>query len=873
MINKIKLNIFWLNIEKDFKQGINILEEENWYWKAQPLWSNVLTPKGFINIWNIKIWDTIISWRTWKYVKVTWVFPQWIKDVYKITTNKWQICYASWEHLWEVYDMHEHRKSKDKNKDINNYIKVINTNDLLLSWLLNNYWNSKNVCRYKIPKVKDIELNSLEELHINPYVLWLLIAEWSLNNNWVRYTNSEDDINNKINLLISDNEQVIRKIYANWKQVNEIQNKLERNKWWYWYNNTQTQTSFYLDYYNLRCKSIHKFIPEQYKYTSIENRYLLLQWLFDWDAYVSWTRIEYTTSSKQLFNDVKFILDSLWYNYTTSNKIWKYKKDWIINECNISYIIWITWEINKLVSSEKHLWRINKFWLKENDLFIKSIEKYSEEECVCISVEDQLYITDDFIVTHNTTILNSIVSLFTNKYPWLRTLPDWVISIDSSKWNAILSKNSWIGSTNEPNDLYQYIVPGKFFELKSTTEQRKVLIDLLELDYNSFMKNECDKAKSQFTYLEWTEDLEKKLKDKLKEFETNETLILKDITRLKSEVINFEEKTFEDIIRYNEDRNLILQKIQEYNKSIIDKQKDYESLCRDRLNINNSINAYTSEATRLSLLNNDINKTISSLRDEWNNSNINSTCDKCWSQLTWDNKQKVLDWISKIAANYKNNIKDNEAKITELIKSKDELINKLNELNKLIDSYDTNFDLLSTSDLLTAAVKFDIDIVISSQERLNEYEEYNVAKNKNERTMSELKYKEDSLRSINTLKLSSSIDKLKDIKSLFTKKLEEATSSLPLDIELFEVLKNWNVKETFTIKKDWIDYYDLSQGNKMIVNIMLAKLFIDKLWLDFILIDESSSISKSNIEYIKELSKDYQIILAKATPWSNKDFK
>jgi hypothetical protein len=108
---------------------------------------------------------------------------------------------------------------------------------------------------------------------------------------------------------------------------------------------------------------------------------------------------------------------------------------------------------------------------------------------------------------------------------------------------------------------------------------------------------------------------------------------------------------------------------------------------------------------------------------------------------------------------------------------------------------------------------------------------------------------------------------------LFTKKLEEATASLPLDIELFEVLKNWNVKETFTIKKDWIDYYDLSQGNKMIVNIMLAKLFIDKLWLDFILIDESNSISKSNIEYIKWLSKDYQIILAKASPWTSKDFK
>jgi hypothetical protein len=96
---------------------------------------------------------------------------------------------------------------------------------------------------------------------------------------------------------------------------------------------------------------------------------------------------------------------------------------------------------------------------------------------------------------------------------------------------------------------------------------------------------------------------------------------------------------------------------------------------------------------------------------------------------------------------------------------------------------------------------------------------------------------------------------------------------LPLDIELFETLKNWNVKETFTIKYQWQDYYDLSTWNKCIVNIMLSKLFIDKLWLDFILIDEWGLIGKSNIDYIKELSKDYQIIIAKATWWTSEDFK
>ena len=54
---------------------------------------------------------------------------------------------------------------------------------------------------------------------------------------------------------------------------------------------------------------------------------------------------------------------------------------------------------------------------------------------------------------------------------------------------------------------------------------------------------------------------------------------------------------------------------------------------------------------------------------------------------------------------------------------------------------------------------------------------------------------------------------------------------------------------------------------------MLSKLFIDKLWLDFMLIDEWGLISKTNLDYIKELSNNYQVIIAKATTWDKKDFK
>lgn len=43
--------------------------------------------------------------------------------------------------------------------------------------------------------------------------------------------------------------------------------------------------------------------------------------------------------------------------------------------------------------------------------YIESVEKVDDSECVCIKVsnKDELYITDNYIVTHNTTFLKRII--------------------------------------------------------------------------------------------------------------------------------------------------------------------------------------------------------------------------------------------------------------------------------------------------------------------------------------------------------------------------------------------------------------------------------------------------------------------------------
>lgn len=128
------------------------------------------------------------------------------------------------------------------------------------------------------------------------------------------------------------------------------------------------------------------------------------------------------------------------------------------------------------------------------------------------------------------TILNTILSLYSKKYPGLRTLPAGTAKITTPDKTYMLSKGVWVGLEEAPNDLVKYILPGEFFSL-STPAQRSTLVKLLGIDYDAFMKDLIP---------EWHEDLASELKANLKSNEGKEEVILSDITRLKSIVVKFE---------------------------------------------------------------------------------------------------------------------------------------------------------------------------------------------------------------------------------------------------------------------------------------------------------------------------------------------
>jgi len=163
------------------------------------------------------------------------------------------------------------------------------------------------------------------------------------------------------------------------------------------------------------CNSFTKFIPENYKNASRETRIKLLSGLVSSDGDITTDAvISYTTVSEKLINDIIYLVRSLggictkrsrYTNYTSNGEKKIGAKSYRIN-------ILIPNSVKKeILFLERHKERINNSRTKTNMLTIKSIEKIGKYKAQCIMVDhpSHLYITDDFIVTHNTALLETLL--------------------------------------------------------------------------------------------------------------------------------------------------------------------------------------------------------------------------------------------------------------------------------------------------------------------------------------------------------------------------------------------------------------------------------------------------------------------------------
>jgi len=373
--------------------------------KAQPLSSKILTPNGWINMGDVKIGCDVVG-SDGKSQKVLGVYPQGERDIYKVEFNDGTSTLCDDEHLWAVNS----RNNRTANTTIivngkRKHIKVPNLTytPQTLNEIRKNY-KIKSGLNYRIPVNNEVEFNKID-LPINPYLLGALIGDGGLTDGGVIITSIDEGIISEItNLVVDDYKQLSVKKISNTISY-RITGKAGRK-------NMLFQQIVDL---KLNVRSENKFIPKEYLFTNVDDRISLLQGLMDTDGYASKNgRMQYTTSSKQLSEDFRELVLSLGGFCKIKEKLPKYKYLNEIKEGKLCYILTISFtnsNIKPFRLERKQNRVIYRDKYKSNK-YISNIEYSHKEEAQCIYVEndDHLYVTDDYILTHNTTFLTRVAN-------------------------------------------------------------------------------------------------------------------------------------------------------------------------------------------------------------------------------------------------------------------------------------------------------------------------------------------------------------------------------------------------------------------------------------------------------------------------------
>lgn len=370
--------------------------------KAQPLHSKILTPQGYKTMGEIEVGDYVIG-GDGKKTKVLATFPQGIRPVYKVEFTNGTTCECDINHLWSVNTYFQRKRktyvkgsgAKHPKRVFNpdRTFKTVSLQEIIDKGLkrINSKGEEKEYI-FNIPTVKPVEFDS-QEIEINPYLLGYYIGDGCYKRTCITVGNN--DYNEIYELLNNASDNNIKTSYYK-----------ERNIWSFYLQNELKEKC--LNKLGT-CNSIDKSIPKEYMYNNINVRCEVLRGLMDSYGYVDKKGcVGFTTKSRQLAEDIRFIIRSLGGNANIREKktFYKNKKTKERVYCGICYVLSISFESDiipfKLKRKvERYRPRCKYF----NQTSFKNITFVRNEETKCILVDsdEHTYITEDFIVTHNTS--------------------------------------------------------------------------------------------------------------------------------------------------------------------------------------------------------------------------------------------------------------------------------------------------------------------------------------------------------------------------------------------------------------------------------------------------------------------------------------
>ena len=354
--------------------------------KAQPLDARIRVPSGWKEMGSLQVGDALASIDGAPSI-VTGVYPQGERQVYRVTLSDGRSAECCDEHLWRV-----HYRAWPAPR----VLSTAKVRDMLT--------RKRYQHRLWIDQVTG-DFGHHDPLPVDPWVLGALLGDGKPAGSSVVFTTAHAEMLAHVQGRVGEAMSLRPASAIDWRIVDTgaTRGGIPRC-------NPLMEALRGLGLWGIQ--SHEKYIPRVYRNACRSSRLALLQGLLDTDGWVEkWGSVRYCTTSYRLARDVVELVRSLggWCRMSEKSTTYSYKGE--KRQGRQAFVLNIHHpEPRSLFLLSEKLDRLPERYRRASKAVITSItpSRVALTQCISVSHPSKLYVTNDFVVTHNTSFALNI---------------------------------------------------------------------------------------------------------------------------------------------------------------------------------------------------------------------------------------------------------------------------------------------------------------------------------------------------------------------------------------------------------------------------------------------------------------------------------
>ena len=351
--------------------------------KAQPIDSRIKMRTGWKEMGTLEVGDALASIDGVPSI-VTGIFPQGVKQVYRVTFSDGRSTECCEEHLWRIH----YREWNEP--------RVVDTKKLRQMLARQRYQH-----RIWIDTVSG-DFGHDDELPIDPWALGAMLGDGSFRHSSPMFSTADHEMVEMMSEAVGSEVSMKYQDRYDWRLSSTAPRGSGPNPF------TEALKSVGL----WGTASHEKFVPRAYRNASRSARLALLQGLLDTDGWVEkFGAVRYCTSSVRLAREVQELVWSLGGWCSRSSKTTMYSYQGQKKQGRVAYVLNIHHpEPRSLFRLAHKRDRLPERYERSSKPVVISIvpSRVVQTQCISVSHPSRLYVTDEYVVTHNTSLALNI---------------------------------------------------------------------------------------------------------------------------------------------------------------------------------------------------------------------------------------------------------------------------------------------------------------------------------------------------------------------------------------------------------------------------------------------------------------------------------